>query len=197
MRPAPGTLLLAVVCAAAAAPATGTCFVGTPSFMRFGFRGGASLCAVRSPLRGISSTRSSVCLQAKYGDLDDGEDWANGDITSLLSNNAPAPATRKGAAPTDTDMLLGTGLAFSEQLGEAVEKAVKNAAKGVAQSTVPALAVVFFSSQYADGGYGRVLPVLLRSMAMHGGKAWKDGVSVIGCTVEGFFPFSSALVGES
>jgi hypothetical protein len=166
--------VVVVLLAALAAPLS----AWTPSpasHFRLGARAGGTAGVCSAPLRAGSHARTPRfggvrSLLAKNVDLDDGDDWAKGDITNLLSNNAPAPAAKGSEAPKDTDTLLGTGQHFSPQLGEAIEKAVKDAAAGVPMSTVPALAIVFFSSQYSEGGYGRVLPVLLRAMAMHGGK---------------------------
>jgi hypothetical protein len=36
------------------------------------------------------------------------------------------------------------------------------------------------------GRFGRVLPLLLKEFALYGGKPWKDGINVIGCSVQGF-----------
>ena len=163
--------VIVVLLAAFAAPLSAWTPTPIAPHFRLGARvvGTTGVCSapLRARARPVGGVRN---LLAKDGDLDDVDDWAKGDITSLMSKNAPTTAAKASVAPKDTDTLLGTGQHFSPGLGEAMEKAVKDAAAGVPQSTVPALAIVFFSSEYGNSGYGVVLPVLLRAMAMHGGK---------------------------
>lgn len=167
--------------------------------------GGRPRCAIGSSLRqgarAVSGARRraqarGVLLLTARSD----DDTDMGDITSLLSESSvftggnsrmfPVdPSTRPHVA--ETDIIMGTGIGQSEQLQDAIDQAVAAAiAKWPTNSdglpTVPSLAVMYFSSQYAAQGLGRVLPCLLRTFATTGGKSWKVGASVIGCSAEGF-----------
>jgi len=128
-----------------------------------------------------------------------GSDDEIGDITRLLAdepvlasgNSRMFPVDARTARVAETDIVMGTGIGQSEQLQDAIDQAVAAAmvswpinAEGL--PTVPSLAVMFFSSQYAQQGLGRVLPCLLRTFATTGGKPWKIGVSVVGCSAAGF-----------
>jgi hypothetical protein len=121
-----------------------------------------------------------------------------GDITSRMSdapvtggNSRMFPMDSSSPRSAETDIIMATGVGQSEQLQDAIDQAMSAAvakwptnAEGL--PTVPSLAVMFFSSQYAQQGLGRVLPCLLRTFATTGGKPWKVGVNVIGCTAGGF-----------
>ena len=129
----------------------------------------------------------------------DGDDEL-GDITRLLADEPLFAAGERGNSrmfpstspvASETDIIMGSGVGQSEQLQDAIDAAVAAAmvnwplsAEG--QPKVPSLAIMFFYSQYAQQGLGRVLPCLLRTFATTGGKPWKVGVSVVGCTAEGF-----------
>lgn len=128
-----------------------------------------------------------------------GSDDEIGDITRLLAdepvvvsgNQRMFPVNARSARVAETDIVMGTGIGQSEQLQDAIDQAVAAAmvnwpinAEGL--PTVPSLAMMFFSSQYAQQGLGRVLPCLLRTFATTGGKPWKVGVSVVGCSAAGF-----------
>jgi hypothetical protein len=126
------------------------------------------------------------------------DDTDMGDITSLLSEAPVFTGGNSRMFPVDastrvaeTDIIMGTGIGQSEQLQDAIDQAVAAAiAKWPTNSdglpTVPSLAVMYFSSEYAAQGLGRVLPCLLRTFATTGGKSWKVGASVIGCSAAGF-----------
>jgi hypothetical protein len=51
------------------------------------------------------------------------------------------------------DTVLSRGLSFGLGLGEAIDKAVSQAATKIPPSSVPALAVILFSSEYSEQGY--------------------------------------------
>jgi len=124
----------------------------------------------------------------RRSDAEDDDDWDGGDITDLLNADPDdmEESFDKVGREMEADTVLGMGLGMSEQLGVAVEEAVQGASASIPHTSVPALAVVFFSASYSDQGYGRVLPVLLKEFALYGGKAWKDGITVVGCSVRGF-----------
>ena len=121
-----------------------------------------------------------------------------GDITRLLDdepvftgNSRMFPVDGAVSRAAETDIIMGTGVGQSEQLQDAIDQAVGAAVANWPRNTeglptVPSLAIMFFSSHYAEQGLGRVLPCLLRTFATTGGKPWKVGVSVVGCSAEGF-----------
>ena len=144
-----------------------------------------ALCARTCAGAGLSALRAR-----------DGDDEL-GDITRLLSDEPVVAAGKSRMLPTasplgaETDIIMRTGVGQSEHLQDAIDEAVGAAAanwprNAEGQPKVPSLAVMFFSSHYAQQGLGRVLPCLLRTFATTGGKPWKVGVSVVGCTAEGF-----------
>lgn len=122
-----------------------------------------------------------------------------GDITRLLDdepvftggNSRMFPVDVAASRASETDIIMGTGVGQSEQLQDAIDQAVGAAVANWPRNseglpTVPSLAIMFFSSHYAEQGVGRVLPCLLRTFATTGGKPWKMGVSVVGCSAEAF-----------
>ena len=155
------------------------------------WRAGAAVAGKRA--RGVHGAGLSS-LAARDGDDE------LGDITRLLADEPLFAAGERGNSrmfpstspvASETDIIMGSGVGQSEQLQDAIDAAVAAAmanwplsAEG--QPKVPSLAIMFFSSQYAQQGLGRVLPCLLRTFATTGGKPWKVGVSVVGCTAEGF-----------
>jgi hypothetical protein len=60
----------------------------------------------------------------------------------------------------EMDTVLSRGLSFGLSLGEAIDKAVSQAATKIPPSSVPALAVILFSSEYSEQGYVISLGVL-------------------------------------
>ena len=155
--------------------------------------------ALRTPgPRARRAAAGAASLTARGGDDE------VGDITRLLDDS---PAFGGGGAggmrgdsiargiadefrSAQTDLVFGTGVGQSAQLQEAIDQAVAAAVtkwprNSDGQPTVPSLCIFFFSSRYAQQGLGRVLPCLLRTFATTGGKPWKIGVNVIGCSAEG------------
>jgi len=163
---------------------------------------GAARSAPRAPARTLAAYRRAGGLGAPHHvpaltTLRAGDDDV-GDITRLLDdepvftgNSRMLPVDGTAARADETDIIMGTGVGQSEQLQDAIDQAVSAAVANWPRNaeglpTVPSLAIIFFSSQYADQGLGRVLPCLLRTFATTGGKPWKVGVSVVGCSSEGF-----------
>jgi hypothetical protein len=57
----------------------------------------------------------------------------------------------------EMDTVMSRGLSFGQSLGEAIDKAVSQAATKIPPSSVPALAIILFSSEYSEQGYALFL----------------------------------------
>ena len=109
---------------------------------------------------------------AKASDRDeDDEFWEIGDITEKLDSTIPPSARVPVHHPfivtyqlflmricipqriQVSDTVLSRGISFGEILSDAIETAVLKAAQKIPPSNVPALAVIFFSSEYSEQGY--------------------------------------------